>query len=594
MNVEILRLLANHLWQSTLFAAAAGLITLLLRRNRARVRHGVWLAASCKFLIPLFTLIAVGNHFAPRKALPAAQSGAFVVANETSTPFASPANAPEEIADAPSPGNWVPPVLLGVWACGFIWIAWSWYMRWRRIRAIVRAGFPVDMELPIPVILSSALLEPGIFGVLRPTLLLPDGIIGHLSPPQLESVIAHELCHFRHRDNLSAAFQMFVETLFWFHPLVWWIGKRIVAERERACDEEVVRLGSDPRTYAESILRVCALYVEAPPRWVTGATGADLKKRVQAILVGPAVADLSTWRKAMLAVFGILCLALPVLVGISNPPMLQGQAGASVPLLPPAQGFRSASIERCKTYVFGGILNPAPGKFIVNCVTTATLIYMAYGGLAWTDVAGVSAGGGISPGIPLSGEPTWVDSGNYLYRIDARGDPGTSLATMEGTMLRRLLADRFGLKIRRATIGSPMYSLIVAKSGARLKRSNGRSCTGAWLRDARFVQPFSQNCIVFAGRETQYEALQGEAINLEEFCRLLAFPLGRPVIDKTGMAGKFDFHLKFAGDNTPAALRRLFPSLPVVLEEQLGLRLDPITGPRDFLVIDRVEKPLPE
>jgi bla regulator protein BlaR1 len=590
MSVEVLQQLANHLWQSTLFAAVAGLMTLLLRRNRARVRHGVWLAASCKFLIPLFTLIAVGNHFALRKAAPAAQSGVFIVANEVSTPFAGPATQTPKIANAPSLGNWVPPVLLGVWACGFTWIGFAWCMRWRRIRAIVRAGSPVDMQLPIPVISSSALLEPGIFGVLRPTLLLPAGIAGHLSPAQLESVIAHELCHFRYRDNLAAAFQMFVETVFWFHPLVWWIGKRIVAERERACDEEVLRLGSEPRTYAESILRVCALYVEAPLRCVSGVTGADLKKRVQAILVGPVVADLSAGRKAMLAVFGILCLALPVLVGIINPPKLQGQAGISVPLLPPAESFRSASIERCKTYMAGGILSPAPGKFIANCVATARLIDMAY----TNSVVGISGGASNTPDIPLSGEPIWVDSNNYLYRIDARADPGTSLITMEGTMLQRLLADRFGLKIRRVTRESPMYSLIVAKNGARLKPSNERSCTGAWLRDVRFPQPFSQNCMAFAGPEAQYEALEGEAITLEQFCRLLASALGRPVIDNTGIAGKFDFHLKFAGDDTPTALGQLYPPLPDVLEEQLGLKLYPITGPRDFLVIDRVEQPLPE
>ena len=114
----------------------------------------------------------------------------------------------------------------------------------------------------------------------------------------------------------SAAFQMFVETAFWFHPLVWWIGKRMVAERERACDEEVLRLGNEPNIYAESILRVCALYVEAPLRCVPGVTGADLKKRVQAIVARRAVADLSPARKAMLTVLGLACLTMPVLIGM--------------------------------------------------------------------------------------------------------------------------------------------------------------------------------------------------------------------------------------------------------------------------------------
>jgi beta-lactamase regulating signal transducer with metallopeptidase domain len=72
-------------------------------------------------------------------------------------------------------------------------------------------------------------------------LLLPEGIVESLAPAQLEAVIAHELCHVRHRDNSIAAIHMFVETLFWFHPLVWRIGKRMVAERELACDEEVLR-----------------------------------------------------------------------------------------------------------------------------------------------------------------------------------------------------------------------------------------------------------------------------------------------------------------------------------------------------------------
>ena len=80
----------------------------------------------------------------------------------------------------------------------------------------------------------------------------------------MEAVIAHEVCHVRHRDNLIAAIHMLVETVFWFHPLVWWIGKRMVDDRERACDEEVLRLGSEPRVYAEGILSVCKLDAESP------------------------------------------------------------------------------------------------------------------------------------------------------------------------------------------------------------------------------------------------------------------------------------------------------------------------------------------
>jgi len=70
--------------------------------------------------------------------------------------------------------------------------------------------------------------------------LLPEGLLERLTPAQSQTIITHELCHVRHRDNLIASIHMFVETVSWFHPLVWWIGKRMVEERERACDEEVL------------------------------------------------------------------------------------------------------------------------------------------------------------------------------------------------------------------------------------------------------------------------------------------------------------------------------------------------------------------
>src|ERR1700754_57843 len=98
---------------------------------------------------------------------------------------------------------------------------------------------------------SPELVEPGVFGVFRSVLVLPAGIEESLTPEQLSAVLAHELCHARRRDNLLGAIHMAVETLFWFHPLVWWIGPRLVEERERACDEQVLLQGNRPEAYAE-------------------------------------------------------------------------------------------------------------------------------------------------------------------------------------------------------------------------------------------------------------------------------------------------------------------------------------------------------
>ena len=124
---------------------------------------------------------------------------------------------------------------------------------------------------------APGLVEPGVFGVFRPILLLPEGIGARLNEPQLEAILAHELCHVRRRDNLTATIHMAVQAVFWFHPLVWWLGARLVDERERACDEEVLRLGNRPQVYAAGILNICKLYVESPLACVSGVTGADLK-----------------------------------------------------------------------------------------------------------------------------------------------------------------------------------------------------------------------------------------------------------------------------------------------------------------------------
>ena len=117
-------------------------------------------------------------------------------------------------------------------------------------------------------------------------------------------MLAHELCHVRRRDNLTAAIHMIVEAIFWFHPLVWWIGARLVEERERACDEEVLSLGNEPQVYAEGILNVCKLYLESPLRCVSGVTGSDLKKRIQAILTGRVAGELNFAKRVALAACG--------------------------------------------------------------------------------------------------------------------------------------------------------------------------------------------------------------------------------------------------------------------------------------------------
>jgi bla regulator protein BlaR1 len=252
--------LENHLWQSTLFSCVVALLMPMLRRNRAAVRHGLWVAASVKFLVPFSLLVSVASQIEWRKA-PAAVRSQLSVVEQIGQPFAPPAPAPLLVLLPTAPSR-LPAILFGLWLCGFAAQSLAWWQRWRRARAALRVASPLHLGLPIRAVSTPSRLEPGVFGVFRPFLVLPQGIAEHLTTAQFESVLAHELCHVRRRDNLAAAVHMLVEALFWFHPLVWWIEARLVEERERACDEEVLRTTGDPQDYAEGILEVCKFYLK--------------------------------------------------------------------------------------------------------------------------------------------------------------------------------------------------------------------------------------------------------------------------------------------------------------------------------------------
>ena len=109
--------------------------------------------------------------------------------------------------------------------------------------------------------------------------------------------MAHEACHIRRRDNLTATLHTLIESLYWFHPAVWWIGGRLVQERERACDQDVLRGGAEPRTYAEGIVNVCRRYVDVGLACVSGVSGSRIKQRVEAIMRNDVGQTTSNWKK---------------------------------------------------------------------------------------------------------------------------------------------------------------------------------------------------------------------------------------------------------------------------------------------------------
>ena len=354
--------LAGHLWQSTFFALAAGLMTVAFRGNRAQVRYWLWLSASLKFLVPFALLMNLGSYL--ETWMPAARQiatplAAYPLASYTIEQFSAPFFPEGMPSPLPAPDTiqWIPLAILAVWLGGFATVASIRFRGWLRIREAVCARTATGISETVEIRASPYLLEPGVVGIARPVILLPEGIAERLMPAELETVLAHELCHIRRRDNFFAAIHMIVEALFWFHPLVWCIGARLVEERERACDEEVLSRGSHPEVYADAILNVCKLYAQSPLACVSGVSGATIGRRIEAILLNRGFERLSRAKKLLLAGAGTAALAGPVaiglLIGVGSAPVIQAlnQHGRNSKLLPFTLAVQTQSCPSAKEAV---------------------------------------------------------------------------------------------------------------------------------------------------------------------------------------------------------------------------------------------------
>jgi beta-lactamase regulating signal transducer with metallopeptidase domain len=275
----MIRALIDHLWQSTLFGAAIWSITLALRSNSAAVRHWLWLLASLKVLVPFSALYLAGaaaGLFTPVEAQPTL----FGAAVQVATPVISPSlslNAP-----SPDPSSLLPS-LAGAWALVALVLGARWLRNWRAAELLSRAARPAPGALPDARV-TDAEVEPAVARVLNPVVLLPSALLGRLSETQLDAVMAHEREHIARHDNLKAHLHSLVEALFWFHPLVWFISRQLMEERERACDESVLERGHDPGEYAAGILAVCRHCASAHRRHAVAAIAGDLTTRIRHIL----------------------------------------------------------------------------------------------------------------------------------------------------------------------------------------------------------------------------------------------------------------------------------------------------------------------
>jgi beta-lactamase regulating signal transducer with metallopeptidase domain len=302
--------LIDHLWQSTLFCGGAWLITLMLRPNRAALRHSIWLLASLKFLVPFSLLFSLGTTI----GLPAAriadnQPLMLGDALQSVSLLVSPTGA----LRAAESGAALRIALAAIWMVGALIIAARWLLAWREANELVRAARPAP-GAPANARITNADIEPAVARVFHPVVLLPAALLGRLSERELSTVLAHEHEHIARRDNLTASLHRLVETLFWFHPAVWWIGRQMLEERERACDEAVLDSGHARTDYAAGILAVCR-HCRESASVSAAATGGSLTRRVRYILGDGHPATLGLGKALLLLVATVGIAATPLFAG---------------------------------------------------------------------------------------------------------------------------------------------------------------------------------------------------------------------------------------------------------------------------------------
>ena len=595
----LLRSVANHLWQSTAFAGMAVLVALALKKNHANARYGVWLAASLKFVAPFAVLVAMGTHLkGPTSAHVLVSPARLALVKQIGQPFGYSTSLVAVAKEAVRPefaSLGLAEAVLLIWLAGMLMVAARWFLQWRRIARVITQAQPLSesrtvaavrcataragIRRPIRIVTSEAPLEPGVFGWLRPVLFLPGGIEKHLSAGQLEAVIAHEICHVRRRDNLFAAAHSMVEALFWFHPLVWWIGARLMEERERACDDEVLQTGNEPVMYAEGILRTCRFYLESPAPCMSGVTGADLKARITRIMTGASTRNLGRSGKILLALAAILALVAPLTFGLLTAPMVHAQSAVRQPS-GPAESFEVASIKPSDPGGQNTFVNITPGgSFRASNINLKFLVRFAY----------------QVEDFQILGSPPWMNAERYDIEAKSSDLAGVDIRKMSDAQreefqnririkAQSLLAERFKLAIHSESREMPVYELIVAKSGPKLTAAaadDGKGPRGMRMRRGQF---------------------EGMGATLSMLAQALSDATGRKVIDKTGITGNHDFKLEWTpepgqmapppgGGNEPPPPDPSGPSIFTAIEEQLGLKLRAAKGPVEVLVIDHAEKP---
>ena len=594
--------------KATLVCGVAFLLSRLCRRARASIRHLLFaLAFIALVAVPVastvlptvtVTLPATATVRAPqgRDTAAAVQSSAGAEVSESGIASVSQDTAPARTVT-------ITQVLTATWLIGLALfmapvVVGFWQVRrlrqsalaWTDEQALVQTlAFARGVHRRIDAVLHDAVTGPMTFGVLRPSIILPESA-REWDETSLRCALRHELEHVARLDFLTNCLSRMVCAVYWFHPLVWAAWRRLRLEAERACDDAVVR-EDDAGDYASLLVAMAQREPAKSRRPLLAMAGRDdLAARVTAVLDDSQTRGRIGRRRATGLIFtgGMAILGVASITVARAMPQTQATgAAAQAPAVTSFKRYPSSQIRQ------------VDGRTVATSVTARELIRMAYG---VRDVENA---------------PWWVGTDRFDIILNAPLDaPGPK---QESTMLQSLLAERFKLVAHRGSKEFPIYALVLARPDGRLGPQLTRSqldCSREAVR-ARSARDSSPSPPEAGDRPTcamssTYGRLTGGGITMAQLASHL--PVGthvsrnvfdREVIDRTGLSGRFDFTLLWTPDRADpipdvqsgppqfrpftSSLESYAPRLLAALQEQLGLKLDSQLAPKPVLVIDSIE-----
>lgn len=529
--------------RSVILAAAATLVLAalaLVHRRSAVVEHAIWASVVCGTLgLLLFGRSLPRVPVMERKAVPVASQ-----MEPVALPSGFPAVRLIEVQSAPAArgvprrvdwGDVLFQAYLAVAAVLLARLLLGMTLAWiliARSRPLARAVFE-----------SSSSKVPSVIGWLRPRVLLPSAW-RQWEPDKLRAVLAHEAAHVRRRDGLMIGLAGITRSIFWFHPLAWWLERRLALLAELACDEACVAELGDRRGYAALLIEMAATVDRPAGRFIWPvfgmAAGSHLRRRVDAILETRGVSKGLGWsgRAALFgcaipAVFAVGAASIdtsPVLPPVwivrspftapapppppprSGMPLAQADTGAARPgkrlefevasirpaaLTPPAPPPSPAAGAG-----FAALPPPPPPPGAGGCLPRFTMDAGRVDHLCESLRDLLRDGFDVAPQRILA--PDWADGARF--DISARLPAGAT-AEQIPAMFASLLEDRFGLQFHRETREWPVSALVVSKSGLKIKPAAPESEQPAWVAAAAAVSGWTSGRI--GGVRFRSLAMQG-------------------------------------------------------------------------------------